>query len=512
MVYGSQSNESLLSPHMGDADDDRHDAVAGSLLNSKIEYRDYPPGKDEEDIIDPLLGPKGKEKKDLRCPGTVTTLIAISIMGVLSVAALLTLGWGVTAVPQARPSPAESPIKNVVVLVQENLSFDNIAGGLTYNKNIDGLVNRQHCNPSNVSDPHSPQVCAQPIAKNIAADDPDHSIVGGNMQVYGTYHPDLGQDFPTMNGFVTEQIHSYSAGQNFSRAAEVINYYLPENVPVFNSMAENFVLFDRWFAAVPGPTNPNRAYLTSGTSHGHGDNDNGFLTSALPQVSIFEQLSNANISWINYSNTTDFLPDALFYKWTAQSGKGVSNVQPIDQFYEDAKDGKLPQFTWINPECCSYMSFHPPSPMNLGEGFMKSIYEALRSSPQWNDTLFILTFDEHGGFADHVSPPEDVPAGDNLAYTEMAPDDTEYTFHFDRLGIRVPTVLISPWVGQGVIQNTPTDQTGEYTHTSILKFLSQLWNLDILTPRVEYSPNFAGLITNVFRNDTPVTLPAPYSP
>jgi phospholipase C len=274
-------------------------------------------------------------------------------------------------------------------------------------------------------------------------------------------------------------------------------------------MAENFVLFDRWFAAVPGPTNPNRAYLTSGTSHGHGTNDPDFDRSALPQRSIFEQLSANNISWINYSNTTGFLPDALFYRWTAMSGLGETNVRPIDQFYRDAKAGTLPQFTWINPECCSYMSFHPPSPINMGEGWIKSVYEALRSSPQWHETLFILTFDEHGGFADHVPPPENVPAGDDLTYTETAPDGKVSTFAFDRLGIRVPTVLMSPWVGKGVVQNRPTDQTGEFTHTSILKFVADLWGLEYLSPRVAWSASFAHLITDTYREDTPETLPQP---
>lgn len=420
---------------------------------------------------------------------------------------LLLVGWNLS--PQRSPPPWQSHIKRVVVLVQENLSFDNYAGGLAYSPSIDGLLRRRHCNPYNITASDSPEVCAEPLAENVAPDDPDHSISGGNMQIYGTYHPGSG-DEPSMQGFVTEQVHAYEMGdRNVSRAAEVIYYHTPKHVPVFSAMAENFVLFDRWFAAVPGPTNPNRAYLTSGASHGHGMNDDDFLNSTLPQRSVFEQLTEANISWVNYSNTTDFLPDALFYTWAAESGKSETHVHPIDQFYKDAKSGDLPQFTWINPECCSYKSFHPPSPINMGEGFIKSIYEALRASPQWDETLFILTFDEHGGFADHVPPPEGVPPGDNLTYTEEAGDGKPATFYFDRLGIRVPTVLISPWVGKGVVQNRPSAQSGEFTHTSILKFVSYLWDLDILTPRVEWSSSFEDLITNTFRDDTPETLPEP---
>ncbi|PLB43408.1 putative phosphatidylglycerol specific phospholipase [Aspergillus steynii IBT 23096] len=442
---------------------------------------------------------------------SVCITLLLLAMSILSLVTFFSLGVGISGLPHGPAPSAQSPIKNVVVLVQENLSFDVFAGGLTYSDAIDGLVKTKYCNPANVTDPTSEKVCAQPVAKNVAPDDPDHSISGGNQQVYGTYHPNYKNDVPDMQGFVTEQIASYGLHTDLSRAAEVINYYTPDNVPVFSAIAENFVLFDRWFASVPGPTNPNRAYLTSGTSHGHGTNDDDFLTSSLPQVSIFEQLSNANISWVNYQNTTGsgFLPDAQFYKWTAQSGKDKTNVQPLDRFFADAKSGSLPQFTWINPECCSYMSFHPPSPINMGEGFVKSIYEAVRSSPQWNETLFILTFDEHGGFADHVAPPENVPSGDNLTYSEKAKDGRSTTFHFDRLGVRVPTVLISPWVGKGLVQNSPSDQSGEFTHTSILKYLAELWNLPVLGPRVEWSPNFKSLITNSFRDDTPQTLPSP---
>jgi phospholipase C len=182
-------------------------------------------------------------------------------------------------------------------------------------------------------------------------------------------------------------------------------------------------------------------------------------------------------------------------------------VLPIERFYQDARAGQLPQFTWINPECCKYMSMHPPSPINVGEAFVKGVYEAVRNSPQWNETLFILTWDEHGGFADHVPPPTDIPAGDSLFYTEQAPNGRTYTFHFDRLGVRVPTILASPWVEKGLVQKKPTEGDTEYTHTSILKFLGELWDLESLSPRVDWSPSFGDLITSKYRYDTPAQLP-----
>lgn len=416
------------------------------------------------------------------------------------------LGLGVVA------RPVDSPlnnIKNVVVLVQENRSFDTLAGGFTYNHNIDGLVNHRYCNPRNVSMPNSGSVCAANTAKNVASDDPMHFVTGVNMQVFGNYHP-TAHSKESMQGFITEQAWAYGLENNMSRAAEVMNYYTPDLVPVTNAMAENFVLFDRWFAAIPGPTDCNRAYLTSGTSAGNGDNGEVYYTAGMKQNSIFQQLSEKGISWINYENTTNigpgsFPPDAMFYDWVAKNAP--QNIKPIDRFYSDAKAGTLPQFSWINPECCDYMSMHPASPVNMGENFMRGIYQSLRQSPQWNETLFIITFDEHGGFADHVPPPTGVPAGDNLTWTETAPDGKNYTFNFERLGVRVPTMLISPWVGKGVVQNRPASGNSEFTHTSILKFLSELWNLETLTPRVAWSPSFGNLITNNFRADAPAHLP-----
>ncbi|TGO48592.1 hypothetical protein BOTNAR_0467g00030 [Botryotinia narcissicola] len=388
----------------------------------------------------------------------------------------------------------KSRIKNVVVLVEENRSFDTFAGGLSYNSAIDGLLHHNYCNSMNASHPgQKADVCAGPRANDVAADDPNHSI-----SVFTTYHPSASQS-ESMRGFVTEQSITYST-LNKTRAAEAINYYTPDQVKVFNTMAENFVLFDRWFAAVPGPTNPNRAYITSGTSHGHGKNDNAFNVYGIPVKSIFEQLSENDITWMNYQNSTlgpglGFNPDAAFYNWTLSSGAYKTNIAPLTKFYEDAAAGILPQFSYINPYS--------------GESFIKGIYEAIRSSPQWNETLFILTFDEHGGFGDHVPPPTNVPAGDDLTYTEKAPDGKNMTFDFKRLGVRVPTLLISPWVGKGVVEKKGRNKGGEYTHTSIIGFLDELWGLDPLTPRVSWSSTFEGLITNKLRTDTPVTLPDP---
>lgn len=219
---------------------------------------------------------------------------------------------------------------------------------------------------------------------------------------------------------------------------------------------------------------------------------------------------------MNYQNSTigpglGFNPDAAFYEWTAKSGANITNIAPLTKFYEDAKAGTLPELTYINPECCSYQSYHPPSPISMGEGFIKGIYEALRSSPQWDTTLFILTFDEHGGFGDHVPPPTNIPAGDSITYTETAPDGKDFVFDFKRLGVRVPTLLISPWVKKGVVETKGRNRGGEYSHTSILRTLNELWGLEDLTERVEWSSSFEHLVQDTKRRNTPAVLPNPTS-
>ncbi|KAJ3260665.1 hypothetical protein HK103_000297 [Boothiomyces macroporosus] len=414
-------------------------------------------------------------------------------------------------------------IKNVVVLVQENRSFDTLAGGFDYDPSINGLVGKSFCNPTDVNNP-STTVCSDQIqqAQDVVSDDPDHSLTGTSFDLYSQYVPDEqqiknGQLVATMQGFMNEQENRY--GNDNVRASAILNYYHPSQVPVFHDLARNYLLFDEWFCAVPGPTNPNRAYVTSGTSHGSGDNDDSIYSfGGFTHRSIFQQLTENGVSWINYSNSSGtstgyiekyhsangFNPDSLFYDWTWSSGVYKKQVKGIKQFFTDAKNGNLPQFSYINPECCSFDSMHPPSPISMGEAFVKKIYDALVSSPQWNQTLFILTFDEAGGFADHVPPPVNVPAGDALTYQQTAPDGQTATFDFTRLGVRVPTLLISPWVGKGVVEHQA--QTGAYTHTSIPKFLSSLWNLDAnkpLTPRVAWSASIDHLILDSPRNDKP---------
>jgi phospholipase C len=173
----------------------------------------------------------------------------------------------------------------------------------------------------------------------------------------------------------------------------------------------------------------------------------------LPQLSIFQQLSEKNISWINYSNTSGFNPDSAFLHLVCLLRENRNERQTLCEILRRRRKRNTAAVQLHQSRVLQlHQSFHPPSPVTDGEMFIKKVYESLRASPQWNETFFIMVFDEHGGFADHVPPPTNVPAGDNLKYTEAAPDGKNVTFDFTRLGVRVPALVISPWVGKGVIE------------------------------------------------------------
>ncbi|KAF9895271.1 hypothetical protein FE257_000174 [Aspergillus nanangensis] len=415
-------------------------------------------------------------------------------------------------------SNLKDKIKNVVVLCMENRSLDNLLGGQTISGLDNPINNGPFCNPIDLDDASQGQVCSSASDYDSILNDPDHAIYGNNIEFYGTFTPDNdqiadGSLTPTQQGFVHEQLRLYDGKTNSTvLGRQVMNYYKEEQVPVFTSLVQNYLTFNHWHSDVPGPTNPNRAALTSGTSAGHGTNDDGFSTDnhALTQRSIFQQLSESNRTWNNYY-TSDSMVDAYFYDWTFTSGND-DKAQPMSTFYQDAASGTLPQFSYIDPDCCGVgtNSMHPTGLISDGETFIKNIYDALRASPQWEQTLFVITFDETGGFHDHVAPPLAVRP-DDLTYTASTPSGDDYTFEFNRLGGRLPTLLISPWVSKGFVEQQAENSDGDtvsYSASSLLRTLGYLWDFAPFTPRVEKAPSFHHLIQATKRTDTPTALPS----
>lgn len=224
-------------------------------------------------------------------------------------------------------------------------------------------------------------------------------------------------------------------------------------------------------------------------------------------------MGEKNLTWLNYWDTAGGTgPEAKAYAWT-QATNNSDKVVPITQFYTDALAGNLPAFSYLNPSCCGIgtTSMHDSGLISDGEAFIKKVYESLRAGPQWENSLFILTFDESGGFHDHVPPPL-APRPDNLTYTETTPNGLNYTYEFNRLGGRIPTFLISPWIAEGEVEQYGTNHRGEtvsYCASSILRTLGYLWDFEPFTPRVEWAPSFDHLIQKTSRKDVVSTLPNP---
>jgi hypothetical protein len=236
-----------------------------------------------------------------------------------------------------------------------------------------------------------------------------------------------------------------------------------------------------------------------------------------PTQTFFDQLTAEGFTWKNYFNDT---PWELFIQTVATNPE---NLVSMDHFYADAKSGNLPSFAWINPRAGINITLlqgsndqHPDHDVALGERYYKDIYEGLRASPAWNETLFIITYDEHGGFYDHVSPPTNVPPpGDNQT---SYPDKNVL---FNRLGVRIPTLLISPWLPKGYVLSAPPSaqkpaSNSEYSLSSIMATSRILLGMSStpLTQRDAWSGTFEHLFANLTapRTDCPLHLPPPPPP
>ncbi len=324
----------------------------------------------------------------------------------------------------------------------ENRSFDHMLGSLkAVNPLIDGVDGTQF-NPDMQGNP----VYVQPLAEFQSQLDPDpnHHFPAVDLQIF---NGDATRSAATMQGFVKSY---YQQRQDLAHS-QLIMYYFPETkLPVLTTLALNFAVFNRWFASIPGPTVCNRAFAHYGTSFGQVG-----MNIFYPQgKSVYERLQDAGRT------------AKLYYFDQASSTIEVVNLlqhQPqlfgtYDQFLADCKAGTLSDYSFIEPNYTDHdnndgaqlaCDQHPDHNVQAGELYIASVYNAIRSNPNlWASTALLVVYDEHGGIFDHVPPPP--CSGDGHT---AGPADTglNYTFNFDRLGIRVPAVLISPWIPKGTV-------------------------------------------------------------
>ena len=337
------------------------------------------------------------------------------------------------------------PIEHFVFVVQENRSFDHYfqdfspAAGTTVDVAPATYVAQ---NPNNKHQPLRPFELL-----HSCPDDPAHDYESVMLAWRGG----------KMDGFALAA--DKDAVSFFSR--NVLDYY--------HALARAFALSDRHFADFLGPTWPNRLYMLSGTSFGHIGNTPPPARDI--ETSLFHQLDEHGVSWRVYADNRIF--EEGMYPSLHKSHP--NNFMTIAQFKAESAAGKLPAFAWVESSYGGPLATdeHPPANVEVGQKFVSEIIDATMHGADWKNTLLILTYDEHGGFFDHVAPPAACVPDDHVA--KIKPGHLHP--RFDHLGMRVPLIFVSPWVKRGFVSHSTS------SHSSLLRLVQARFELPALTRR-----------------------------
>ena len=342
----------------------------------------------------------------------------------------------------SKPGPAEllAGIDAVVVLMMENRSFDHYLGQLASDSRYpggrrpDGLTGAE----TNPDDKGNLVLVAKLL--NYEPKDPPHGWQSCHRQFNDGKN----------DGFVREYIASH--GEKVKN--DVMGFHDRSQIPYHYALADRFVVCDRWFASVMGPTWPNRFYLAAGTSGGKKDNS-GFAVGG--PTTLWDRLHDKKLSGKNY------YAGLVAWYFGAFPGRLLSRnpTARMSEFFDDCKKGTLPALSIIDPDYLT-SDDHPSHNIQLGQAFIATVLSALFQSPQWSRTLCIITYDEHGGFFDHVAPPK-------------LPDELA---EFSQVGFRVPTLIMGPTVRKGFVDSTV------YDHTSVGATVATRFGLQNLPARM----------------------------
>lgn len=398
--------------------------------------------------------------------------------------------------------PILPQIKNIVFLMLENRSLDNLLGWLYQPPNPTA--------PDNVFPAGSPKLFEglKPGAHSLPYSDgslvevtkvPDNVWSGGyavpTRDPYealrvspqddprapkGTWKGVMNQLFgdaktidrlptpedgaPAMLGFLQDY---YYWDESYS-GKDIAWTFTPAQASVINGLALQYAVSDQWFCSVPSETNPNRAYSLLGTSMGRESNANIHAQEQFERQTIINSLAEKKSWGLYYSST--WIDGKSYTEYTfpyISQAAGEREIGDISLFFRHARRGSLPAFTYLEPGWTSLSvtgnDYHPNSIIQPGEQFILDVYNAVRNGPQWNETLLIITFDEHGGTYDHVAPLWGAKNPDGL--------DGQNLFKFDLFGVRVPTILVSPFVQPRTVFRAPDPTKPPFDHTSFLKTL-----------------------------------------
>jgi phospholipase C len=406
-------------------------------------------------------------------------------------AAAATKGVAVSTFP-------DDPIRHVIMLMMENRSFDHMLGALqVFNPDIDGV------------DPQNPGVNLDAEKGNAPHKQTPSAaqFVSKDFKVPHEFENVTRQIADGMTHFVDE-FRRENPNAPATEADQVMAYFKDGDLPALHALAKSFTVCDRWFSSMPGPTWPNRFFVHSGTSLGDVLMPDGAIDTVrmffgrYTQRTIYDELNDKGISWKIYHGG---VPQSIVLSRLKRL-YFTDGFQEMDAFLDNCKGAEtdFPAYAFIEPRYFDGLrggenDQHSPAGVVAGEKLIADVYNAIRANQAlWESTLLIVTYDEHGGFYDHVVPPATV-----------APDENTDNYTFSQLGVRVPAVLVSPWVAKGV------DHT-LYDHTSVLRYVCEKWGLQAICRRTaseageHQSGTFASTISQAkLRTDTPESISAP---
>ncbi|HTA89762.1 MAG TPA: alkaline phosphatase family protein [Polyangiaceae bacterium] len=404
-------------------------------------------------------------------------------------------------------------IKHIVQVMLENRSFDQMLGFLytdEHNKSPNGDAYEGLTGSESNPDDTGRDVKVFKITKDskhpylMPGADPGEGFQNTNLQLFSEYELPAGAE-ATNKGFIVnfkaaiayDQSKHYKDSLDGTVPSDIMGMYTPEMLPILSALAKGFAVCDHWFASAPTETIPNRAFAAAGTSQGHMDDNVKVFTCP----SIFGALSEKGQDWAIYGYNRDPLTRLDFPDTQSASSDHFGHFR---DFQDRAAAGTLPAYTFLEPDFgANGNSQHPNYDVAAGEKFLHDIYYALHDGPGWEDTLLVITYDEHGGNFDHVAPPTNA----------VPPDDSagEYGFDFKRFGVRVPAVLVSPRIKRGTVFRP---ESGTLDHTSVLKTVGLCWDVAPLTARVAAAPDLGDVLTlATARTDDPLKgVPIPVSP
>jgi phospholipase C len=416
------------------------DGVVGDRIESKLNTK----------IFEALTNKKNRNAlKDRITPfllgGDFQVLGLASDNQSLSIEYLVPLGQ-LEPFPESPQLPLEpgllANIDHIVVLMMENRSFDQLLGYLSKDAGRDDVDGLRGGEKNHFKGQDFPSF---PLTDTVFLEGPCHEHECVVNQVDGG----------KLDGFVADYAHHRE--KEGVDPGLVMGHYTSAQLPVYDFLAEHFLICQRWFSSHPGPTFPNRFYTLTGrlnrdaTGRFEFDNPHGSDFTPAFTRTLFDHLTEHSVSWHYYENGYCFL--RMFDRFTTDNELIVNATDPVKGFFANARSGTLPSVSFIDPDFIDVPPGNddgPPADIADGQRLVAQIVEAVMNGPSWNKTLLVITYDEHGGFFDHVPPPTAIPVS---AISEC--------------GVRVPTFVVSPWVDARAVSNKVFD------HTSIAKTIAR---------------------------------------